>query len=237
MSVITENWKPKVSIWRWLYKRECHAESGPTMNYKPISKNIWQQIERIYGMPLPLYVTNSVLGINFHATMAHIKTCAHVGTLQVWPCARSLRTEMLQKSLRSLTRTTFLLTPKAVSATLLLKMNREVFNVAHLTFDHNLHTEPASIAVVERDNPSASSAAVSCCMVANPRNVDKWRCKDDRTWPEAEGPLRFQIRSEMSWCQYYANLIHLMLSQTCIMYLYTCITIIYCIHLYTIIYD
>ena len=39
---------------------------------------------------------------------------------------------MLQKSLRRLTRTTFLLTPKALSATLLLKMNREVFNVAPL---------------------------------------------------------------------------------------------------------
>ena len=66
------------------------------------------------------------------ATMVHIKTCVHVGTLQVWPCARSLRTEMLQKNLRRLTPTTFLLTPKALSATLLLKMNRDAFNVAHL---------------------------------------------------------------------------------------------------------
>ena len=132
MSVITENWKPKVSLWRGLYKRECHAELGSTMDYKPVFKNIWQQIERIYAKPLPLYVTNSLLEINFHATMVHIKTCAHVGTLQVWPCARSLRTEMLQKSLRRLTRTTFLLTPKALSATLLLKMNRQVFNVAHM---------------------------------------------------------------------------------------------------------
>ena len=41
---------------------------------------------------------------------------------------------MLQKSLRRLTPTTFLLTPKALSATLLLKMNREVFNVAHVGF-------------------------------------------------------------------------------------------------------
>lgn len=30
------------------------------------------------------------------ANMVHIMTCAHVGTLQVWPCARSLRTEMIQ---------------------------------------------------------------------------------------------------------------------------------------------
>lgn len=66
------------------------------------------------------------------ANMVHIMTCAHVGTLQVWPCARSLRTEMIQKSLRGLTPTTFLLTPQALSATLLLKMNREVFNVAHM---------------------------------------------------------------------------------------------------------
>ena len=39
---------------------------------------------------------------------------------------------MIQKSLRGLTPTTFLLTPQALSATLLLKMNREVFNVAHM---------------------------------------------------------------------------------------------------------
>ena len=67
------------------------------------------------------------------STVVHIKTRAHVGTLQVWPCARSLRAEMLQKSLRRLTPTTFLLTPKALSATLLLKMNREVFNVAQMS--------------------------------------------------------------------------------------------------------
>ena len=39
---------------------------------------------------------------------------------------------MLQKSLRGLTPTTFWLTPEALTATLLLKMNREVLDVAHM---------------------------------------------------------------------------------------------------------
>ena len=40
---------------------------------------------------------------------------------------------MLQKSLRGLTPTTFWLTPEALTATLLLKMNRGVLDVAHMS--------------------------------------------------------------------------------------------------------
>ena len=68
----------------------------------------------------------------FHIATNWKKSCWNSGTLQVWPYARSLRAEMLQKSLRGLTPTTFWLTPEALTATLLLKMNRGVLDVAQL---------------------------------------------------------------------------------------------------------
>ena len=52
---------------------------------------------------------------------------------------------MIQKSLRGLTPTTFLLTPQALSATLLLKMNREVFNVAQMDDDWGYLRHPAAL--------------------------------------------------------------------------------------------
>ena len=69
----------------------------------------------------------------FHIATNWKKSCWNSGTLQVWPYARSLRAEMLQKSLRGLTPTTFWLTPEALTATLLLKMKRGVLDVAQLS--------------------------------------------------------------------------------------------------------
>ena len=139
-SVITDN--PKFPLEEDCIKGNAMQNWDPlwiTNQYLALFSNKFKE-----SMVCPCHCRSRTLCLEsiFTATMVHITDMCSCWTSASMTLHQELTHCNVPKNVTAYaglrgTPTTFSLTPKAVSATLLLKMNREVFNVAHGTTYNN----------------------------------------------------------------------------------------------------